>query len=214
MAGSRAEQKLATELALRQAAVRLMTERGYEATSTDDIARAAGVSPRTFFNYFPTKESVVLLPEDLLPDLAANALRKRPLGEDVAASLAAAALEVVTAFDSLGGPQIQRHQVVAGLRLMFGERSLRQIFLDRRAATEDVIWEVLRGRGVAEEDLGARAAVATVVGLTYLGLHEWVDGDGEEPLPAVVARCLLLVPDPTRFAAGVTARATEGRPIG
>src|SRR5262245_13296842 len=114
MAGRRAEQKLATALALRQAAIRLMTERGYEATSTDDIARAAGVSPRTFFNYFPTKESVVLLPERLLPDLAANALRKRPLGEDVAASLAAAALEVVTAFDALGGPEIQRHQVIAG----------------------------------------------------------------------------------------------------
>jgi AcrR family transcriptional regulator len=209
MASSRAEQKLATTLALRQAAIRLMTERGYDATSTDDIARAAGVSPRTFFNYFPTKESVVLLPEHLLSDLSVGALRKRPLGEDVAASLAAAAIEVATVIGSIGEPVVQRPQLIAGLRLMFGERALRQIFFDRRAAAEEALWEQLRERGVAAEDLGARAAVATVVALTDVGLREWVADDGAEPLPAVVARCLMLAPDPARLAAGVTARLSD-----
>ena len=56
-----------------------MTEHGYEATSTDDIARAAGVSPRTFFNYFPTKESVVVLPDDLLAGVVTEVLRSRPV---------------------------------------------------------------------------------------------------------------------------------------
>ncbi len=50
----------ATERAMREAALRLMSERGYDATSTDDIARAAGVSPRTFFNYFDSKDSAIL----------------------------------------------------------------------------------------------------------------------------------------------------------
>src|SRR5882672_4974919 len=103
--GTRAERKLATERALRAAALRLMTESGYDATSTDDIARASGVSPRTFFNYFPTKESVVLLPEQLLPDLVGAALQRRPAGEDVAASLAATALETVSLLSEMAGSE-------------------------------------------------------------------------------------------------------------
>src|SRR5215207_6041856 len=73
--GRRARRKRATERALREAALRLVSERGYEATSTDDIARAAGVSPRTFFNYFPTKSAVVFLPEEILPALVTAGLR-------------------------------------------------------------------------------------------------------------------------------------------
>ncbi|BBY02485.1 TetR family transcriptional regulator [Mycobacterium seoulense] len=45
--------------ALLEAALQLFGAYGYDATSTDEIAEAAGVSPRTFFRYFPTKESVL-----------------------------------------------------------------------------------------------------------------------------------------------------------
>ena len=68
----------ATERAMREAALRLMSERGYDATSTDDIARAAGVSPRTFFNYFASKDAVVLLPEGVFLELVTSALDARP----------------------------------------------------------------------------------------------------------------------------------------
>lgn len=45
--------------ALLEAALNLFSTNGYEQTTTDEIADAAGVSPRTFFRYFPTKESVL-----------------------------------------------------------------------------------------------------------------------------------------------------------
>jgi AcrR family transcriptional regulator len=45
--------------ALLEAALNLFSAKGYEQTTTDEIADAAGVSPRTFFRYFPTKESVL-----------------------------------------------------------------------------------------------------------------------------------------------------------
>ena len=205
MAGTRAEQKLATEIALRRATVQLMSERGYDATSTDDIARAAGVSPRTFFNYFPSKESALLLPEHVLPDLVRDALRRRPAGEDAVVSLAATAMDTATAISTFASLGAMGSLMVATLRLMFSERPVRQIFLERRATLEDVVWGALRERGVAAEDLGARAAVTAVVALTYLALETWVTADGAEPLVAVVARGLVHAPHPARLAAGVTA---------
>jgi AcrR family transcriptional regulator len=184
-----------------------MAERGYEGTTTDDIARAAGVSPRTFFNYFPSKESVVLPPDGLLSDLVEGVLRARPLGEDIVTSLAAAAMAIAAAVADLTSsaePERQAPLVVAAVRLMFSEPSLRGIFLNRRATTEDHIWEVLLSRGTAPEDLAARAAVSTVVTLTYLGVQHWAEADAGEPLTAVVARCLLAAPHPSRLATGVT----------
>ncbi|MET0496521.1 MAG: TetR family transcriptional regulator [Actinoplanes sp.] len=62
-------------------ALRLMTERGFDAVSIDDIVAAAGVSRRTFFNYFAGKESVVFDPDPDDPALWADLLAGRPAGE-------------------------------------------------------------------------------------------------------------------------------------
>lgn len=65
MSGRREVTRARTRAGIIEAGIRLMHERGYEATSTTAIARAAGVSPATLFNYFPTKSSIVFADEDL-----------------------------------------------------------------------------------------------------------------------------------------------------
>jgi AcrR family transcriptional regulator len=64
--GLRERKKIKTRQAIRRSAFRLIDENGYAATTVEQIAEAAEVSPSTFFRYFPSKESL-LLADDLDP---------------------------------------------------------------------------------------------------------------------------------------------------
>lgn len=58
--GLRERKRLATRRAIQRAALQVVRDRGLDGATVDEIARLADVSPRTFFNYFPTKEDAIL----------------------------------------------------------------------------------------------------------------------------------------------------------
>jgi AcrR family transcriptional regulator len=66
---------------IRRAAFRLFIERGYDAVTTEEIAAAAGVSPRTFFRHVPTKDELLLAPVRHGGAAIVNLLEQRPTGE-------------------------------------------------------------------------------------------------------------------------------------
>src|SRR5215213_8281129 len=88
-AGLRERKKQATRLALHEAALRLVAERGLDGVSVDDIAAGADVSPRTFFNYFATKDDAVLGLDPAALRRTAQALAERPADESAVAALRA-----------------------------------------------------------------------------------------------------------------------------
>jgi AcrR family transcriptional regulator len=74
--GLRERKKIKTRQAIRREALRLFDANGYAATTVEQIAEAAEVSPSTFFRYFPSKESL-LLADDLDP-LVLEAFKAQP----------------------------------------------------------------------------------------------------------------------------------------
>ena len=76
--GLRERKKAETRDALASAALRLADEHGLEHVTVDDIATAAGVSPRTFFNYFPSKEDAIVGSSPAFTASVVQALRDRP----------------------------------------------------------------------------------------------------------------------------------------
>ena len=79
--GLRERKKARMRRDLLDAGVRLFHERGFEGTTTEEIAAAVGVSQRTFFRYFASKEDVVLEAAEGVDQILFHALRARPTDE-------------------------------------------------------------------------------------------------------------------------------------
>ena len=85
--GLRARKKRETRDALTRAALELFVERGYDETTLAEIADAAGVSTRTIFAYFPSKEDILFSTIEAMRDALASALAERPAGMDALTAL-------------------------------------------------------------------------------------------------------------------------------
>jgi len=84
--GLRERKKQQTRRAIYEAAARLFAERGFDAVTVTDIARAADVSEVTVFNYFPTKEDLFFGGMDFFEEQLLEGVRRRPAGESALAA--------------------------------------------------------------------------------------------------------------------------------
>lgn len=109
--GLRERKKLRTRAEIRQQALRLFDEIGYAATTVEQIAAAADVSPSTFFRYYPTKESLVLT-DDFDPVLLASLASQPADLSPVAAVRASIQQSLASLSPAEGAWEQQRHTLM------------------------------------------------------------------------------------------------------
>jgi AcrR family transcriptional regulator len=165
--GLRERKKARTRAAIREHALRLFREQGYDATTVDQIAEAADVSPSTFFRYFPTKEDVVL--QDELDLLAIGAFEAQPADLSPVAAFRAAARD---AFSSLGEEELSRLRVTAELTMSVPE--IRARAMDEFARTiGEIAQAVARRAGRDPDDFAVRNLAGAVVGVIMAATLPW-----------------------------------------
>ncbi|ORT61084.1 TetR family transcriptional regulator [Streptomyces sp. CB03238] len=182
--GLRERKKLKTRIAIRRATYRLIAEQGYEATTVEQIAEAAEVSPSTVFRYFPAKEDIVLTDE--YDPVMEEALRGRPAGEDPLESLRSVLTRTVAAFLE-HEPEETRQRA----RLLVEVPAVRARMTETMAETSQVLSRVLADRtGRAADDLEVRVFTAAVTGALREVLIHWAERDQRDDLVALVNRAL------------------------
>lgn len=155
----------------------LFSEQGFEATTVDQIAAAAGMSRRTFFRYFEGKDELVVERLVEAGDRIAEALRDRPADEPAWAALRAA-------FDVVVVPQEQHAERARALQLMLRtEHAVRASIVERRRRWQEVLAPAVaerlpRRHGGRGPDLRAAALVAAALGCLETAQDAWADHPG------------------------------------
>jgi AcrR family transcriptional regulator len=175
--GLRERKKRETRIALSWAAVRLVVERGYGNVKLEDIAAEAGVSLRTFRNYFNSKAEAIAARQVDRGHAVNSALRDRPADEPLwDAVRAAVAAGFALGEEGSGGFELPDESWLAGVRLMVAEPALQGAMAGAQAAvTEELV-------GIVAERTGATGIyprlVAEVIGSAQLAAtHEWLRAD-------------------------------------
>jgi AcrR family transcriptional regulator len=186
--------KAATRLEIARAAAALFRERGPDATTTDDIARRAGVAPRTFYRYFRSKQEAVA------PLLAAGGDRWRALlaaaepgAADLPRTLEKAVGEALSVPAGHTGEGF--HQTRVLLRAAFGDPALRAVWYRVNQDSEErLVPVVARLMGPGADTLAVRLTAAAATDAIRVALECWAESDAPVEGPGspadLATRCL------------------------
>ncbi|ATL87643.1 TetR/AcrR family transcriptional regulator [Streptomyces malaysiensis] len=170
-------------------ALRLFTEQGYDETTIAQIAREAGVSQRTLFRYFGTKEDLLGGDQDRFGQVLTDAVGEQPADVDVWEALRAGIAAVQALHDS-------REQALERFRLLHNTASLRAGWLEKRLRFQEDLLPLVEARmGTAGggADPRARAVLATAFACLDAASMTWVAGDGKGDIMDLYDECLAAV---------------------
>src|SRR5690242_12850221 len=140
-----------------ETALRLFTEQGYDETTIAQIAREAGVSQRTLFRYFGTKEDLLGGNQHRFRQILTDTISEQPAEADVWEALRAGVAAVLALHDS-------REQALERFRLLHNTPSLRAGWLEKRLQLQEDLLPLVEARmdaAVGSADPRARAVIAT-----------------------------------------------------
>ncbi len=176
----RERKKEATRQALRAAAVDLTSERGLAGVTIEAITERADVAPRTFFNYFSTKEEAVLGHDPDRPRRLRDAVRARPAGEPTLDSLRAVLVE------DLASRALDSAKFLRLMRLIRSEPHLLAEQLARWDETErSLIAAVTERRDPDGGDLYPLLVVGAAAAAVRVAIMSWCAREGRDSLMAL-----------------------------
>ncbi|MGI5500334.1 TetR/AcrR family transcriptional regulator [Lentzea sp. CA-135723] len=178
----REHKKAVTRRSLAGAALRLAMEHGLDGVTVEDIADAAGVSRRTFSNYFTSKEDAVLDADRQRTQALVSLVQDRPEHETAWQALRASTAELYEAWPV---PDVEW---MAQLRLLRRHPSLLARQAGDQVALERDLTAVLVLREPDEEI--SRLMAATFLATIRTAIALWLEGAGRQHLPALVDRLL------------------------
>jgi AcrR family transcriptional regulator len=184
-ASLRERKKLATRRALRRAALSLIVQRGYAHVTVEDIAEAAEVSPRTFFNYFASKEAVLFGGDAGRLSALRARLLEHPPGENALTALQEAlAGEARAISDELAALGPDRAGWLRQAKSAYADPHLQAARAAHMASMEAVIATALAERLGADADRDPYPLLLASTGLAVLrtALSSWSRSGGAVPL--------------------------------
>lgn len=174
--------------ATQRCAIELCLEHGYEAVTVEMICDVAGISPRTFYNYFGSREGAVI-----------GDSKPMPQAHHIAAFLSTHDCSDVEAFAVMmarvwAESELDRDVFVMRRRLLDATPELMALNMARVGEARGQYAAVARQRlearhpGLADQDYDTEAALVVALGLSALQVvaHSWLSGDDDTPLDTLV----------------------------
>jgi AcrR family transcriptional regulator len=176
----RQRKKTATRDRIRACALRLFGEQGYDATTVEQIAAAAGVSHMTFFRYFPTKEDVAL--SDSYDPMLTGLLEQTPAAWPLTDRIRTALLQGLRhLYDA------DRDTLLAQNKLIVSTPALRERLWASQMDTQQLILHALGAdQHGPRPSFQARVTVAACLAAASTAVLTWVENDGTPELPDLI----------------------------
>ncbi|HZB28655.1 MAG TPA: TetR family transcriptional regulator [Streptosporangiaceae bacterium] len=177
----RERKKLKTRRAIQDHALRLFAEQGYDATTVEQIAAAAEISPSTFFRYFPSKEDCVLTDE--YDPIMADVFRAQPTELSAIEALRGMFREVLNRMYAN-----DKEQILARIKLVLSVPALRARGFDlMHQESLTMFTELVAERsGRPADDPQLRVFTWATTAALEASIVTWANSDGTLDLPSLV----------------------------
>jgi AcrR family transcriptional regulator len=176
--GLRERRRRQTSADIRGAAVRLARERGWDKVTVEGICNEAGISTRTFFNYFPNKESAIAYgPSDIPPELVEEFVAAGPAPYSVVLA------ELITlAAHHVRDVPPEREQAEAMLELAKTTPAVLAAFLADLERFQNHLTEIVsRRQAMGPDDEISALISALAITAIRSGLESWSSGGAKDP---------------------------------
>ncbi|MGU3435963.1 TetR family transcriptional regulator [Actinomycetes bacterium M1A6_2h] len=179
---------------LAQLAVSMFVDKGYDETTIDDLAAAAGMSKRTFFRYFASKEELVMGKYEYFGEQLAEDLAARPAEEPLWVSFGHIFGRVADYVENDG----RRAESVAMERIVRNHPTLNASYLERVSRMQDIVLNQVHARTAPPDPADPRTAAVVGAGFSCLiaAWTAWLACDQATPFGVLLDHALSAI-EPT-----------------